>query len=243
MSAACRPEELLIFTICRLLDDCRHVTTGMASPIAAAGALLRRELFDPSIRVSILARQKLHAFTDGGSEIFDLAARGRIDAFFLSGGQIDGAGNINLVGVGSYPEMDVRWSGSFGSAFLYYLVPKVILFRFEHTPRTLVEKVDFVSSPGTSPPNVKRPGGPYALLTERCLFMFQKDKGRFSLASVHPGESEQTIREQTAFAYDVSADLQETALPDDEVLAMIRQRVAPMLQDPYPEFVKTVFDA
>ena len=37
-------------------------------------------------------------FTNGGAEIFDMAGRGRIDAFFLSGGQIDGQANINLVG-------------------------------------------------------------------------------------------------------------------------------------------------
>ena len=37
-------------------------------------------------------------FTNGGAEIFDMAGRGRIDAFFLSGGQIDGQANINLIG-------------------------------------------------------------------------------------------------------------------------------------------------
>ena len=57
------------------------------------------------------------------------AAQGRIDAFFLGGGQIDGAANINLVGVGGYPQSRVRWPGSFGSAYLYFLVPRVILAR------------------------------------------------------------------------------------------------------------------
>jgi len=44
-------------------------------------------------------------------------------------------------------------------------VPKVILFRLEHSRRTLVAKVDFISAPGTSPHNVHRPGGPIALIT------------------------------------------------------------------------------
>lgn len=241
MTTSCKLEELLIFTVCGLLDDCRHITTGMASPIPAAAALLAKKLSSDSIRVSILASQHLHSFTDGSSEVFDLAAQGRIDAFFLSGGQIDGSGNINLVGIGDYPQMKVRWSGSFGSAYLYYLVPKVILFRWEHTPRTLVDKVDFISAPGSSEPGVYRRGGPHALLTNRCLFSFDKALERFCLESVHPGEDVETIKQQTGFEFDVSKNLKQTPLPDERVLQLIRGEIAELLRDPYPDFASTVF--
>src|SRR5580698_9570672 len=76
--------------------------------------------------------------TVGARELFDCAGQGRIDVFFLSGGQIDGEGNINLVSVGDYERPKARFPGSFGSAYLYYVVPKVILFRVEHSRRTLV---------------------------------------------------------------------------------------------------------
>ncbi len=241
MTAPCKLEELLIFTVCGLLDGCEHITTGMASPIPAAAALLKRELSAESTRVSILASQHLHSFTDGSSEVFDLAAQGRIDAFFLSGGQIHGKGNINLVGIGDYPDMKVRWSGSFGSAFLYYLIPKVILFRWEHTPRTLVEKVDFISAPGISAPETYRPGGPHALLTNKCLFSFDKMQQTFSLESLHPGENLESIIEQTGFEFNVGKNLKETAEPDAQVLELIRSKVATLLRDPYPDFTATVF--
>lgn len=241
MSEAYKQEELLIYTICGLLDDCEHITTGMASPIPAAAALLRQKISPQPVRVSILKSQHLHSFTDGSSEVFDLAAQGRIDAFFLSGGQIDGQGNINLVGIGDYPQMKVRWSGSFGSAYLYYLVPKVILFRFEHTPRTLVEQVDFVSAPGSSEPEVYRRGGPYALITNRCLFSFDARKRRFCLESLHPGEDLEDIRAQTGFDFDVAPDLKQTAEPDGEVLSLLRGEIAEALRDPYPAFVESVF--
>ena len=241
MSKPCKLEELLIFTICGLLDDSKHITTGMASPIPAAAALLAKQLSVEPIRVSVLASQHLHSFTDGSSEVFDLAAQGRIDAFFLSGGQIDGSGNINLVGIGDYANPKVRWSGSFGSAFLYYLVPKVILFRFEHTPRTLVEKVDFISAPGTSEPHVYRRGGPHALLTNRCLFSFHKQRQRFCLDSLHPSEDLETIKSQTGFEFDISAELKETPQPSADTLALIRGEVATLLRDPYPAFAQTVF--
>ena len=103
------------------------------------------------MRVSLLGSARHNFFTDGGRELFDCAAQGRIDAFFLGGAQIDGAANVNLVGIGGYPRSEVRFAGSFGSAYLYFLVPRVILLQPEHTTRTLVSRVDFVSAPGRQP--------------------------------------------------------------------------------------------
>ncbi len=151
--------------------------------------MLARERGNGRPYVSLLGSRRQSFFTDGGRELFDCAGQGRVDVFFLSGGQIDGAGNINLVSIGDYEHPKVRFSGSFGSSYMYYVVPKVILFRLEHTRRTLVEKVDFISAPGTSPDNVFRPGGPIALITNRCLFAFDRTRKRFRLASVHPGHT------------------------------------------------------
>jgi len=141
-------------------------------------------------------------FTDGARELFDCAGQGRVDVFFLSGGQIDGEGNINLVSIGDYAHPKARFPGSFGAAYLYYVVPKVILFRVEHSRRTLVPKVDFISAPGGSPDNVFRPGGPIALVTNRCLFDFDRERRRFRLASVHPGHSVEEVIENTGFDFD-----------------------------------------
>ena len=166
------PREILITTIARLLDGVRHVAVGASSPIPAAGAMLLRALKKragaPPVRISILGSVEHNFFTNGSAELFDCAGQGRIDAFFLGGGQIDGHGNINLVGIGDYPASAPRWPGSFGSAYLYFVVPRVILFRWEHTRRTLVDKVDFISAPGASEPGIHRTGGPIALITERC---------------------------------------------------------------------------
>ena len=141
-----RKEELLIGVLARLLEGAGHVAVGASSPIPGAAALLARALSDGAMRVTVLGSRRHNGFTDGGRELFDCAAQGRIDAFFLGGGQIDGEANINLVGTGDYPRVDVRFPGSFGSPYLYFLVPRVILFREEHSPRVLVPKVDFVSA-------------------------------------------------------------------------------------------------
>lgn len=235
------PEELIIATIAGMLEDLRHVAVGVLSPLPGSAALLARARGGDRMRVSIIGCEQTPYRTDGGVDLFDCAGQGRIDAFFLSGGQIDGQANINLTGIGEYPQQDVRWSGAFGSAYLYFLVPRVILFREEHTPRVFVPKVDFVSAPGTSAPNVYRPGGPYALVTGRCVFRFDRDEGRFRLESVHPGHDLDEVREQTGFEFDVPAEVPETPAPDAATLALIRGEVARTIAGPYPAFAKRVW--
>lgn len=233
-SPAATRRELLIATIAGLLAGCRHVAVGAASPIPAAGALLAR-LRDPSLTVSLLGSAAHNPFTDGGKELFDCAAQGRIDAFFLSGAQIDGAGNVNLLGVGGCrvrPER--RFQGCFGAPYLAFLVPRLILFREEHTKATLVERVDFASAPGSGPPGAYRPGGPRFLLTGRCLFRFAA--GRFVLVSLHPGESLEGVRAATGFAFAADEPVPVTAEPDVRVLELIRGPVARELATAYPRF-------
>ena len=236
-----RTEELLAEVMSRLIGDARHVAVGAQSPIPAAAALLARRRGGGRPYVSILESRTHNFFTDGGRELFDCAGQGRLDVFFLSGGQIDGAANINLVSVGNYRKPRVRFSGSFGSAYLYFVVPRVILFRLEHSRRTLVEKVDFISAPGTSPENVYRPGGPIALVTPRCLFAFDREKTRFRLESVHPGHSIDEVIENTGFAFDCPPQVPLTPAPSSETLQLLREVVAPELADAYPQFAASVF--
>ncbi|HET6521921.1 MAG TPA: CoA transferase [Geminicoccaceae bacterium] len=109
-----RPEELLIDVLAGMLEGLGHVAVGAASPVPGAAALLARERSGGRTRVSVLGSERHNPFTDGGRELFDCAAQGRIDAFFLGGAQIDGQANINLVAVGGYPRSKARFPGSFG---------------------------------------------------------------------------------------------------------------------------------
>lgn len=240
-------QELLIHSVARLLKDCRSIAVGASSPIPGAGALLARHWAaaeTPSRRLflTILGSRHLNSMTSGGVELFDMAAQGRIDAFFLGGGQIDGEANINLVGAGgTYPQTAVRWPGSFGSAYLYYLVPRVILFREEHTRRVMVPKVDFISAPGPRNDGVYRPGGPLGLLTNLCWFSFDRPRRRFVLQTVHPGHTLEEVRDNTGFEFDCPAHVATTALPDAAALAAIRGPIARQIAEAYPRFVKQVF--
>ncbi len=239
-------KEILITTIADLLDGIRHVAVGASSPIPAAGAMLLRARNEaagrPPVRISVLGSQKHNFFTNGAVEIFDCAAQGRIDAFFLGGGQIDGEGNINLVGTGEYPKTDVRWPGSFGSAYLYHLVPRVILFREEHSPRVFVPKVDFISAKAVTP-EVARRGGPHALLTNMALFDFDRERGGFRLRSVHPPFSPADVKANTGFNYQTPELVPTTPRPDTATQGLIRGRILDELAETYPAFARTMKQA
>ncbi len=228
-------EELLACVIARLVGDARHVAVGAASPIPAMGVFLKQQK-NPAMRVSLLQKRTGNPFTEGSRELFDLAGQGRIDVFFLGGAQIDGEANINLVEAEGR-----RFPGSFGSAFMYFAAGMTILFREEHSPRVLVKKVDYVSAPGWSAPGVQRHGGPAALLTGKALFLWQKDKRRFRLESVHPDSNAGDIRANTGFDYDAAAIVPQTPAPAAEELDLIRGPVARVIAENYPGFAQRVW--
>jgi glutaconate CoA-transferase subunit B len=227
--------EFLAAVLARAVAGSRTAGVGTNSPIPAAAALLARARAGGSLEAIILGSRDHWPFTDGGRELFDFAAQGRLDSFFLGGGQIDGAGNVNLVSVGGYPAGAQRFPGSFGSAYLMALVPNVVLFREEHSPRVLVERVDFISALGVGPEGAYRCGGPRLLVTGRAVFRFAG--GAFSLLSYHPGESVESIRAATGFAFEAAPDLHGTPAPDPEDIALLRGPVAEALRPVYPRFV------
>jgi glutaconate CoA-transferase subunit B len=225
------PAELMIALLSREVMGLGHVVVGALSPLPAAAALLAQA--SGPTRATILGSKRYNSFTEGARELFDCAAEGRIDAFFLSGGQIDGSANINLVGIGDPAQPKVRFPGSFGSAYLYFLVPRIVLFREEHSRRSLVPKVDFISAPGVSPPNVYRRGGPKVLVTSLARFSFDR---RFRLESIHPGHDLAEIEAATGFDFDRADPVVETGVPTKNELALIRGRIREELAEAYPIF-------
>jgi len=232
-------EELLISQLADLLINDKHIAVGAASPIPGAAALLAKEEAKQKskrLRVTILHSNKYNNFTDGARELFDCAAQGRIDTFFLGGVQIDGEANINLVGTGNYKKIQKRFPGSFGSTLMYFVVPQIILFREEHSPRTLVDKVDFISAPGHSDENIHRPGGPKFLLTNRALFKFNKKKKRFCLLKIHNNESLENIINLTGFKFDVDDKITNMSIPNKTRIDILRNKISYMVSEFYPEF-------
>ncbi len=236
------PEEYLAVLLSRQVRDGETAACGMVSPIPAAGLMLAGQTHAPRARIIVLESAEFDPFRrdgySGSTEFHFMAQRGELDLFFVSGVQIDQKANINLHVVGDHDRPKMRFPGGYGTGMLYYMAKRVVLFRTEHTKRTLVPKVDFVTAAGVTPDRIYRPGGPAMLITTLAQFDWDKAAGRWSLRSVHPGHTADEVLANMGFAPAVSGNLAATPAPTADELFLLRTVVREKVAKVYPQFAE-----
>jgi glutaconate CoA-transferase subunit B len=230
---------MMAAAISREVRDGETTAVGTLAPVPAAGVLLAHLSHAPRARILIFNHEDYWPFRHGSKEFYDFAQRGNLDLFFLSGGQIDRHGNLNLIAIGDPGHPTLRFPGGAGSAMLCYLPRRVIIFRTDHTPRIFVERVDTIASPGTSPPDVARRGGPSKAITPLCVFRFDQSRGELRVERIHPGVSADELQRRTGFALDLPPAPPLTPPPTAEELALLRGPVRASLAKSYPRFAET----
>jgi len=233
----CTTEEFLAFQVSREVRDLERTAVGTLSPIPLLGTLHARASHAPRGKFLFLGSSDTPV-TEGSKELFDLAQRGKLDLFFLSGAQVDRKGNINLTCIGEYGTPKVRLPGGAGSAMLYYMTRRVVLFTLSHTPRVFVEKCDFVTSAGSTPRDPWRRGGPTRLLTPLCTMEYDPGTAEWRLLSLHPGVSFEEAQRETGFPL-APADVPATPSPSADDLALLRDQI-PLLARSYPLFAESL---
>lgn len=230
--------ELMSVTIARCLCDGETIAVGSVSPIPASACLLARERHAPSARLILLGSPDHFPFDGGMQEFYNFAMRGKLDVFFASGAQIDQYGNFNLSVIGDFARPRVRLSGGRANGVLPFVARRLILFRTEHSRRVFVDRVDFVTAPGSTPPEVYRLGGLSKVVTDLAVFEFSRERGRLELASIHPGVTLDQVQARTGFPLQAPDPVPVTAPPDPAELALLRTTVRERLETFYPEFVR-----
>ncbi len=138
-------------------------------------------------------------------DFYDLCARGGIDIAFLGAAQIDGAGRANVSAIGSWQSPQVRLPGGGGAAVMMPTARRAVVWQTSHSPRGLVERVDFATSAGAS-----------TLVTPLAVFARPGDGG-FALVSYRPDQTVADIRERTGFGFDAAPAVPtEAPTPDEE---------------------------
>ena len=217
--------ELMVVLMSREVRDGEVSACGALSHLPAAALLLAKELHAPDAELIIL--NTVFRPFETSRQFHFLAQRGELGLFFVSGVQIDVHGNYNLHQLGSDPDRpDVRFPGGYGGGMIYYCARRTIVFRTEHTRRSLVERVDFISAAGSSAPDVLRLGGPSKVITPKATFQFHEaeagEPARLRLDSIHPPYSLDEIRENTGFYLGVSEPVAATTPPSAEELETLR---------------------
>lgn len=161
------------------------------------------------------------------TDVVLLEGRGdALDVFCAGGLQIDAWGNCNLIAVGEWARPRLRGPGTVGLPFLP-AVKRSVIYTASHGPRTLVERVDFVSGPGhPAGPEEDRPyrrEGPSLVVTPLATFDFDPQGRRMRLRSVHPGATVDEVLGSTGFRPLVPESVPRTEPPTDEELAELRR--------------------
>ena len=126
-------------------------------------------------------------------DFYDLCARGGLDLVFLGCAQVDGLGRTNVSVIGNWHDPKVRLPGGGGAAVMMPTAKRVATWRTEHSTRTLVEKLDFVTASGNLT----------TLVTPMAVFQREPGTGsRFALESWNPGVTIDEVVKRTGFQFD-----------------------------------------
>lgn len=237
--SGCNVSELLAVLISREVRDWETCGCGALSQIPAAGLLLAEATHAPHVQLLIRSSD---TYDRAGYDLHYMAMRGQLDLFFISGIQIDGEGSFNLHVIGDADAPDLRLPGAYGTAMLYYTAKRIVLFRTEHTRRTFVPKVDFVTGALKTPEKVKRFTEDVKVITPMAVMNWDFGAGRFRLASVHPGHTVEEVQDNTGFDLGAPAQVPETAPPSPEELRTLRTVVKERMIETgtYPNFAREV---
>ncbi len=142
-------------------------------------------------------------------DFYDLCTRGGMDLCFLGAAQVDGRGRTNVSVIGDWHNPKVRLPGGGGGAVMLPTAQRAVTWRTEHSTRTLVETLDFVTAAG----------GLSGVVTPIAVFVKRDD--RLALQSWHPDASLDEVCQRTGFDF-VATGAATTPLPSDNEVAALQ---------------------
>ena len=259
------PSEMMIVTAARALAGVRTVFVGVGLPNSACNLARRTVapdlelIYESGVYGARPARLPLSigdpTLISGATSVCSMAdlfglylQGGRVEVAFLGGAEIDRFGNLNttVIGDGStelaevWARPKVRLPGSGGACEIAINAQKVfVMMRLRR--RAFVERLDFLTSPGHLGGAGERtrlglPGsGPQLVVTDRCIFRFDKEMGEMVLESLHPGVSLAEVQAEVNWELKqcpepvegVAPYLSETEPPTEEELRLLRKELDP----------------
>lgn len=163
------------------------------------------------------------------------AALGHIDYGVLAAVQVDEYGNFNSTFIGpAYERPARRFGGPGGANEIASLCWRTVLMTRQQR-RKFVHKLDFMSSPGYldgSPGARERAGlpaetGPWRVVTEQAVFDFDETTRRMRLRGITPWTTVENVLSEMEFEPLIAPSLENTCLPSEEELAILRAEVDP----------------
>lgn len=160
-----------------------------------------------------------------------MLSRGEADVTFIGGIEVDKYGNVNSTLIGDFtkPEtIKVMLPGS-GGADPMAVLGKRVLIIMPHEKRKLVEKVNYLTSPGwfsgfdtKGEFGYPTDRGPDAVITSMGVLRFDKHTKEAYLDEYYSGVKIEQIKENTGWDLKVSPNVSEVSPPTDKELMILR---------------------
>jgi glutaconate CoA-transferase subunit B len=155
----------------------------------------------------------------------------RIDTGFLGAAQIDRHGSLNSTMIGgSYARPEHRLPGSGGAIEVMGHAREVFVVMRRHTPQTLVDRLDFVTSPAPSGASVgagRQASGRGVSRLITPLGVLTRDDDELVLRSVNPGVDVAQVRSATGWPLKVADDVSDAEPPTVDELRVLREVLDP----------------
>ncbi|MEA2281096.1 MAG: glutaconate CoA-transferase, subunit [Solirubrobacteraceae bacterium] len=156
---------------------------------------------------------------------------GRIDVAFLGAAQIDRFANLNSTVIGAYEHPRTRLPGAGGAPEIAAGCGEVVVI-VPHSPRTFVERLDFVTTVGHGDGAGAREAlgfrgaGPTAVITDLGVLEPDPATKELTLTQVHEGVELEQVRQATGWELRVADAVAVTQPPTAEELDALRELIA-----------------
>jgi glutaconate CoA-transferase, subunit A len=151
----------------------------------------------------------------------------------VSAGQIDRLGRANNIEITRPGRGPLRLPGQGGMADVANFHHNFLLYLTRHSPRTLVDQVDYASAARGLPGDDERRAAGLApgyvrLVTNLAVFQLEQASHELELVSLHPGVSMEQVQASTGFPLRLSARIGITEPPTREELELLRGEIDPL---------------
>jgi glutaconate CoA-transferase subunit B len=247
-------DELMVCVLAEQFQNGDQTTNGMASFIPVAAFMLAKLTHAPELvwlassgglepRPDRIPASTLEAplwrdsvmYIEQYGDFWNFVLNGRwIEKFCVGAAQLDQYGNANNSVIGSdYHAPKVRLPGTAGLADMGSIGKKLYYWNPNHSRRTMVKKVDFVSAAGYLDGGDARErlglqGGPELVVSDLAVMDFHPSSKRMRLRSLHPGVTLHQLRDATGFDLLLPGDeVPATRKPTRAQVTLIRETIDP----------------
>ncbi|MER9019173.1 CoA-transferase [Mesorhizobium sp. M0898] len=246
-------DEIIAARIAAELDNESFASAGAVSPLANVAYRLAKATHAPDMIIATMSCGHLdiapspmilsliesldcetavaHA---GGDDTYSTYYQaGAVTHEIVGAAQVDRRGRVNTIALRKRDGSLIRLPGQGGMADVANMHRDYLLYVPRHSVQSLVETVEIASSARGLLTEAEREPmgyrtGAALVFTDLCVFRLDGESRQLAVIETMPGLTRQQLQDATGFALTFDADCREVALPSNETLDILRNRIDPL---------------